>query len=69
MENLTQTNNNEMERLTMIIYRSLTRMHNIFISIIHYISMPPNCHVDLAQLAYELLRTIYQLPTQQVTDV
>ena len=58
-----------MARLSTVTYRSLSRMHNIMISIFPYIVMPSNNHAELAQLAYELLRIIYQLSAQQVSEV
>jgi len=69
IENLTRASNGDLARLTTVTYRSLSRMHNILIAIIPYIDMLPLNHEDLAQMVYELLRTIYQLPTQQTSEV
>ena len=43
-----------------ITYRSLSRIHQIMISILEYLIMPPNDHAKMAQLVYELLRTVHQ---------
>ena len=66
---MNNANTSEMAQLATVTYRSLSRMHNIIIFIIPFIVMPPNNHAELAQLAYELLRSIYQLPGQQVSEV
>ena len=61
IEIVNNANISEMARLATVTYRSLSRMHSIIISIILYIVIHPYNHAELAQLAYELLRTIYQL--------
>ena len=69
VENLTCQYNRDMAQLATVNYRCLSRMHNIIIATLPYINMPPMTHEDLAQMAYELLRTIYQLPIPQTTEV
>ena len=69
IENLTQACNEDLARLKTVTYRCMSRMHNILISILPYIVMPPHNHEDLAQMASELLCIIYQLPAPQITEV
>ena len=69
IENLTQVSNGDFARLATVTYRCLLKMHNILIPILPYIVMPPHNHEDLAQMVYELLRTVYQLPTPQISEV
>jgi len=69
VENLTCQYNRDMAQLATVNYRCLSRMHNIIIATLPYINMPPQNHEDLAQMAYELLRTIYQLPIPQTAEV
>ena len=59
----------DLAQLTTITYRCLSWMHNIIIATLPYIVMSSRSHEDLAQMAYELLRTIYQLPIPQTSEV
>ena len=52
--------NSEIARLSSLTYRSLSRIHHLIITILPYLSMPPDNHFETAQLANELLRTIQQ---------
>ena len=52
--------NNEMARISSLTYRSLSRIHHLIITILPYLTMPPDNHFETAQLANELLRTIQQ---------
>ena len=48
--------NNEMARISSLIYRSLWRIHHLMIKILPYLMMPPDNYFETAQLANELLR-------------
>ena len=65
IENLISQHNRDIAQLTTINYQCLSSMHNIIIATLPYIVMPSQNHEDLAQMAYELLRTIYQLPLRK----
>jgi len=69
IESLLIARNGDLVQLTTVTYRCFSRMHNVLITIIPYIIMPTRTREDLAQLAHELLRTIYQLPIPQVSEV
>ena len=69
IESLITARNGDLAQLTTVTYRCFSRMHNVLITLIPYIIMPTRTHEDLAQLAHELLRTIYQLPISQVNEV
>ena len=68
IESLVLMRNGDLAQLTTITYRCLSRMHNIIITILPYMIMPTRSHEDLAQLAHELLCTIYQLPISRVSE-
>ena len=69
IESLLLMRNGDLAQLTTITYRCLSRMHNIIIATLPHIAMPTRSHEDLVQLAHELLRTIYQLPIPQTSEV
>ena len=53
--------NNELARISSLTYRSLLRIHHLMITIIPYLTMPPDNYFETAQLANKLLRTIQQI--------
>jgi len=69
VDNMVQMCSRDLAQLTTVTYRCLSQMHNIIISTLPYIVMPPRNHEDLARMAYELLRTIYQLPIPESSEV
>ena len=48
----------EIARLGVLTHCCLSRLHQIFISVIPYVKMPTSGHTELSQLTYELLRDI-----------
>ena len=61
MGSLTEAYNGEIARLSTVTYRCFSRLHQILITIVPYLSMPPSNHIETSQLTYELLRTVNQL--------
>ena len=56
--------NHEMARISSLAYRSLARIHHLFVTILPHLIVPPDNHFETVQLANELIRTIQQLHAQ-----
>ena len=57
----------EIVRLSVLSYWSLSRMHQILTSLVPFIPMPPDIHLELTQLSNECVRTLQQF--QVLTEV
>ena len=61
--------NHEMARISSLTYRSLARIHHLFLTILPHLIIPPDNHFETMQLANELIRTIQQLHAQTFTNL
>ena len=61
VESITETYNSELARVSTVTYLGFSRLHQILITTVPYLSMPPSTHVEASQLIYELLQIINQL--------
>jgi len=64
MDALEIRHSHEMVRISSLTYRSLARVHHLFVTILPHLIMPPDNHFETVQLANELIRTIQQLHAQ-----
>ena len=61
VESITEAYNGEIARVSTATYLCFSILHQILITIVPYLSMPPSNHVETSQLIYELLRAINHL--------
>ena len=51
--------NHEMARISSLTYRSLARIHHLFVTIFPHLTMPPDNHYETAQLANKLIQQFH----------